>query len=67
MNVSAPSHSMPTQFDPAPRAVVSDDGQAILTVYDETGAVDPVELSSVCAVKLAARLLEAALPRLRNG
>jgi len=57
----------PTEWEPASRAVVSDDGQAIrLTLYREDGKAASVELSPAAAVALAGRLIEAALPRL-NG
>jgi hypothetical protein len=57
---------MPIDAEPAARAVVSDDGEAIrLTLYGEGGSVAAVELDLVRAVALAGRLLKAAAPRLR--
>jgi hypothetical protein len=52
--------------DETGRAVVSDDGREIrLTVYSEAGCVAAVALDPVRAVGLAAKLIEAAVPRLR--
>jgi hypothetical protein len=55
-----------TEWEPASRAMVTDDGQTTIrmTLYDETGAVAAVELSPVRAVGIAAELIEAALSRL---
>jgi hypothetical protein len=57
----------PTEWAPASRAVVRDDGQTIrMTLYAETGAVAAVELDPIRAVTRAGKLINAALPRL-NG
>ena len=57
----------PTEWEPASRAVVSDDSQTIrLTLYAETGVVAAVELDPIRAITLAGKLIDAALPRL-NG
>jgi hypothetical protein len=57
----------PTAWEPASRAVVSDDGQTIrLTLYAEIGAVAAAELDPIRAITLAGKLIEAALPRLKN-
>jgi hypothetical protein len=54
----------PTEWEPADRAVVSDDGQAIrAALYREDGKAASVELSPAAAVALAGKLLVAALPR----
>jgi hypothetical protein len=56
----------PTEWQPASRAVVSDDGQTTIrmTLYAETGAVAAVELDPIRAITLAGKLIEAVLPRL---
>jgi hypothetical protein len=58
----------PTEWEPASRAVVSDDGRTVrLTLCAETGAVAAVELDPTRAVALAGELIEAALVRLRSS
>ena len=50
-------------IEPATRAVVSDDGEIRLTLYDDQGAVAVVKLSPLRAIALAGELIEAALLR----
>jgi hypothetical protein len=48
--------------------VVSDDGvKTQLTLSWARGAVAPLELNPIRAIMLAGRLIEAALPTLKNG
>jgi hypothetical protein len=55
----------PTEGEPASRAVVSDDGRTVrLTLFAETGAVAAVELDPIRAIRLASKLIDAALPKL---
>jgi len=48
----------------ADRAIVADDGQIRLMLYDGAGAVAAIVLDPVRAVRLAGRLIAAALPKL---
>jgi hypothetical protein len=55
----------PTEWEPASRSVVSDDGQTIrLTLYAETGTIAAVDLDPIRAITLAGKLIDGALPRL---
>jgi|SRR5580700_6872935 hypothetical protein len=56
----------PADTEPTARAVVSDDGTEIrLTLYTNAHAAAAIDLDPVRAVRLAGKLIAAALPRLR--
>jgi hypothetical protein len=56
----------PADTEPAARAVVSDDGTEIrLTLYTNAHAAAAIDLDPVRAVRLAGKVIAAALPRLR--
>ncbi|HKM73915.1 MAG TPA: hypothetical protein VJX94_28275 [Stellaceae bacterium] len=51
----------PAEWEPASRAVVSDDGQAVrLTLYAEIGAIAAMDLDPIRAIGLAGKLIDGA-------
>jgi hypothetical protein len=57
----AANDEAPTEWEPASRAVVSDNDQTIrLTLYAKTGAVAAAELDPIRAITLAGRPIEGA-------